>query len=64
MALKLDEFNNANYEGITAENFRGIDVAIEFSIPGAVLENVERICGAGREHRGRHDGLAGASGEA
>ena len=23
VALKLDEFNNANYEGVTAENFRG-----------------------------------------
>ena len=33
VALKLDEFNNANFEGITAENFRGIDVAIDFSIP-------------------------------
>ena len=32
VALKLDEFNNANFEGITAENFRGVDVAIEFSI--------------------------------
>ena len=27
--LMLDEFNNANYEGVTAGNFRGIDVAIE-----------------------------------
>ena len=26
VALKLDEFNNANFEGITAENFRGVDV--------------------------------------
>ncbi len=37
VALKLDEFNNANFEGITAENFRGIDVAIDFSIPSAVV---------------------------
>jgi 4-hydroxy-tetrahydrodipicolinate reductase len=43
VALKLDEFNNTNYEGVTAENFRGIDVAVDFSIPAAVLENVERI---------------------
>jgi len=43
VALKLDEFNNASYEGVTAENFRGIDVAVDFSIPGAVVENVERI---------------------
>ena len=33
VALKLDEFNNADFDGITAENFRGVDVAIEFSIP-------------------------------
>jgi 4-hydroxy-tetrahydrodipicolinate reductase len=47
VALKLDEFNNANYEGVTAENFRGIDVAMDFSIPGAVVENVERIAALG-----------------
>ena len=43
VALKLDEFNNSNYEGVTQENFRGIDVALDFSIPAAVAENVERI---------------------
>ena len=41
VVLKLDEFNNANFEGITAENFRGIDAAIEFSIPSATVRNVE-----------------------
>ena len=45
--LKLDEFNNANYEGVTAENFRGVDAAIDFSIPPAVPENVERIAALG-----------------
>jgi len=45
--LKLDEFNNANFEGITEENFQGIDVAIDFSIPAAVVENVERISALG-----------------
>ncbi len=45
--LKLDEFNNANFEAVTAENFRGIDVAIEFSIPAAVADNVERISALG-----------------
>ena len=48
VALKLDEFNNTNYEGVTAENFRGIDVAVDFSIPSAVVENVERISKLGR----------------
>ena len=43
VVLKLDEFNNARYEGITAENFRGIDVAIDFSIPAAAVENILRI---------------------
>ena len=47
VGLKLDEFNNSNYEGITPENFRGIDVAIDFSIPSAVVENVRRISGLG-----------------
>ena len=47
VALKLDEFNNTNFEGVTAENFRGIDVAVDFSIPSAVVENVERISALG-----------------
>jgi 4-hydroxy-tetrahydrodipicolinate reductase len=47
VALKLDEFNNANFEGITKENFAGVDAAIEFSIPSAVAENVERISALG-----------------
>jgi 4-hydroxy-tetrahydrodipicolinate reductase len=47
VALKLDEFNNTNYEGVTAENFRGIDVAVDFSIPAAVVENVDRISALG-----------------
>ena len=41
--LKLDEFNNSNFEGLTAENFRGIDAAIDFSIPAAVARNAEGI---------------------
>jgi len=47
VALKLDEFNNSNFEGITRQNFQGVDVAIEFSIPSAVAENVERIAALG-----------------
>src|SRR5215471_3282169 len=45
--LKLDEFNNTNFEGITAENFRDIDVAIDFSIPAAVRRNAEGIAAFG-----------------
>ena len=47
VALKLDEFNNANFAGITAENFRGVDVAIDFSIPSTVVGNIERIAALG-----------------
>jgi 4-hydroxy-tetrahydrodipicolinate reductase len=47
VALTLDEFNNADFSGITAENFRGIDVAVEFSIPSATVKNVERIAALG-----------------
>ena len=45
--LTLDEFNNANFEGLTAENFRGVDVAIDFSIPPAVAANVKGIAALG-----------------
>jgi 4-hydroxy-tetrahydrodipicolinate reductase len=47
VALKLDEFNNASFEGITRENFTGIDVAVDFSIPGVVVENIGRISALG-----------------
>ena len=47
VALKLDERNNTDYGSITAENFKGIDVAIDFSIPSAVVGNIERIAALG-----------------
>src|SRR5665213_323316 len=47
VVAKLDEFNNANFEGITAEKFRNVDVAIDFSIPSAVVSNIERIAALG-----------------
>ena len=47
VCLKLDEFNNAASEGLTADNFRGIDVAVDFSIPSAVVANVEGIAALG-----------------
>lgn len=47
VALKLDEFNNADGAGITAGNFAGIDVAVDFSIPPVVADNVERIAPLG-----------------
>lgn len=47
VALKLDEFNNANGEGVTRENFKGVDVAVDFSIPSVVRDNVEAIARLG-----------------
>ncbi len=47
VSVTLDEFNNADFAGITAENFQGVDVAVEFSIPSAVVANVERIAALG-----------------
>ena len=46
-ALRLDEFNNVDGAGITPENFAGIGVAVDFSIPPAVAGNVERIAPLG-----------------
>lgn len=45
--LRLDISNNANFEGLTESNFRGMDVAIEFSTPHTALENVERLAALG-----------------
>lgn len=43
VALKLDEFNNADGAGMTAESFADIDVAIDFSIPAVVADNAVRL---------------------
>jgi 4-hydroxy-tetrahydrodipicolinate reductase len=45
--LRLDLDNNANFEGLTESNFRGIDVAIEFSTPATAPENVARLAKLG-----------------
>lgn len=47
VALRLDIDNNANYEGITRENFDGIDAAIEFTTPATAAENLVRLAGLG-----------------
>ncbi len=47
VALKLDEFNNADFEAMTADNFRSIDVAIEFSVPAVTVGNIERLAALG-----------------
>ena len=47
VGLKLDEFNNIDGAGINAENFDGIDVAIDFSIPPVVADNAEKLASVG-----------------
>ena len=45
--LCLDVDNNASFEGLTKEHFRGIDAAVEFSTPEAALQNIERLAALG-----------------
>ena len=45
--LRLDIDENENGRGITKKRFRGIDVAVDFSVPGAVLTDIERLSAAG-----------------
>jgi 4-hydroxy-tetrahydrodipicolinate reductase len=45
--LRLDVNNNARFEGLTEENFRGIDAAVEFSTPASAPGNIERLAGIG-----------------
>ena len=40
---KLDIHNNANFEGLTPDNFAGVDVAVEFSTPDTAVENAVRL---------------------
>src|SRR3981189_783125 len=47
VGLKLDIDTNVNQQGITPENFRGVDVAIEFSMPHVAVANLERLCALG-----------------
>lgn len=47
VSLKLDIHNNANFEGMTVDNFRGIDVAIEFSTPDTAVDNLTFLAALG-----------------
>lgn len=47
VAAKLNTKNNANGEGISAETSRGVDVAVEFSVPDATPGNVKRLASLG-----------------
>lgn len=47
VVLRLDELNNPEGAGITASEFRDVDVAIEFSHPVAAALNLKRLAGLG-----------------
>lgn len=47
VVLRLDEHNNADGTGITSQNFRGVDVAIEFSHPEVAPGNLKRLAETG-----------------
>jgi 4-hydroxy-tetrahydrodipicolinate reductase len=47
VVLRLDGRSNAKGSGITPANFRGIDVAVDFSAASAVVGNVERLASLG-----------------
>jgi 4-hydroxy-tetrahydrodipicolinate reductase len=47
VVLRLDVENNAKFEGLTKDNFRGIDAAMEFSTASAAPENIERLAQLG-----------------
>jgi 4-hydroxy-tetrahydrodipicolinate reductase len=47
VSVRLDGRSNEGGSGITAEAMEAIEVAIDFSVPGAVAANVERLANLG-----------------
>lgn len=45
--LVLDEYSNRDGAGLVPEKFREVDVCIEFTTPGAVLDNIRRVAELG-----------------
>jgi len=45
--LILTSQSNNNGAGITRDNFQGIDVCLDFTSPGAVVDNLRRVAGLG-----------------
>lgn len=45
--LVLDEYSNRDGAGLVRERFQGVDVCIEFTAPGAVLDNIRRVAELG-----------------
>jgi 4-hydroxy-tetrahydrodipicolinate reductase len=48
IVAKFDIDNNHNGSGLTAETLKGVDVCIDFSIPGEVLTNLQRVAECGK----------------
>ena len=44
---KFDSKNNAGGDGLTGESMRGVDVAVEFSMPHVAAQNIQRLAVAG-----------------
>ena len=44
---RLDIYDNANGEGISAQRLRGVDVAVDFSTAPAVVQNLPRLAALG-----------------
>jgi 4-hydroxy-tetrahydrodipicolinate reductase len=47
IAAKFDIDNNVNGAGLTRESLTGVDCAIDFSLPEAVLPNIEKLMQVG-----------------
>jgi 4-hydroxy-tetrahydrodipicolinate reductase len=47
IVFKIDIEGNEQGQALTAANLKGADVAVDFSIPDAVLRNIEKITGLG-----------------
>lgn len=47
VALRLDGSSNAGGAGLTAGSVQGVEVAVDFSVPAAVPETVERLAALG-----------------
>jgi 4-hydroxy-tetrahydrodipicolinate reductase len=45
IVARFDIDNNRNGEGLTAENLKGVDMAIEFSTPETAVDNLRRLIG-------------------
>jgi len=47
MVFKVDVEGNAEGQALTAENLKGVDVAFDFTMPGVVVRNIDRVTALG-----------------